>query len=235
MDNMRRLVLLKQLLGLLCVPACPNIQSDRGWSRVIHLKTYLRSASDDPTKNHSSPSCFPKGEFAGSVSITYLMPCPTRPVPPVTRTLTDIVGDLADNRGGGLRRNGRRGGGASQSGDLLMYEQLWASTIVIKLAFQLLSHLLLRSPSHPPPDRRALNCMAISLRSLIQCAGCAECSTITPSARYGGQRGSTATRSCAARFRSRDERRTYSMCFNHYCRHRLGDPCGQVARISEES
>ena len=64
-------------------------------------------------KNHSSPSRLPKCELAGSVSMTYLMPWPTRPVPPVTRTRTDIVGSALgvreSARGYRWRKRGREG------------------------------------------------------------------------------------------------------------------------------
>ena len=107
MNDMGGLVLLEELLGLFSVPtfSCILSQSTMGAPNSPHLK----SASDDPMKNHSSPSCFPKGELAGSVSITYLMPCPTSPVPPVTRTLTDIVVNACRRQAETGKEEGGRG------------------------------------------------------------------------------------------------------------------------------
>ena len=107
MNDMGGLVLLEELLSLLSVPtfSCILSQSTMGAPSSPHLK----SASDDPMKNHSSPSCFPKGELAGSVSITYLMPCPTSPVPPVTRTLTDIVVNACRRQAETGKEEGGRG------------------------------------------------------------------------------------------------------------------------------
>lgn len=52
---------------------------------------YLKSPSDEEAKIHVSPGFLPKREPSGSLSMTYLMAWPTRPVPPVTRMTEDMV------------------------------------------------------------------------------------------------------------------------------------------------
>ena len=51
----------------------------------------MRSASEDEANIHVSPGRLPKREPAGSVSMTWRIAWPTRPVPPVTRITSGIA------------------------------------------------------------------------------------------------------------------------------------------------
>lgn len=89
-NDMGRFVLFKQLTRLcrISVHISSQFAATAWWSAPIHL----RSPSDDLAKIQVSPGLFPKRDPSGSVSITCLMACPTRPLPPVTSTtVLDMV------------------------------------------------------------------------------------------------------------------------------------------------
>jgi hypothetical protein len=58
---------------------------------VDYAFTYRRSPSRELAKIQVSPGFLPKREPSGSVSITYLIAWPTRPLPPVTSTILGML------------------------------------------------------------------------------------------------------------------------------------------------
>lgn len=110
-NDMGRLVLLEKLLGLLKVStASKHIihASEIILNAYLHPTAHLRSPSDDVANIHVSPSFLPKRDPAGSVSITCLIACPMRPVPPVTRITSDIAQVRVGEDYGGSREGGGR-------------------------------------------------------------------------------------------------------------------------------
>lgn len=71
---------------------CMNVSElcDSGLHEKSWL-SHLKSPSDDDANIHVSPSFLPKRDPAGSVSITYWMALPIRPVPPVTSITSGMM------------------------------------------------------------------------------------------------------------------------------------------------
>ncbi len=90
MNNMGWLVLFKQFSSLLWIPGKSN--GCRPRLMIRYGMPYRRSPSFDVANIQVSFECLPKRDSAGSVSITCLIPCPTRPLPPVTRMTFDMMG-----------------------------------------------------------------------------------------------------------------------------------------------
>ena len=94
MDNMGRFVFLKEFACLLRV-SVQRINALGTASTIRFVASHLRSASEELAKIQVSPDRLPYLEPSGSLLMTYSMPLPTSPVPPVTRITLDMTGDLA--------------------------------------------------------------------------------------------------------------------------------------------